>query len=210
MKTRRQLISSAIALLSGAAAANSNSRIQGDHSMTAHASPKMLVVYFFRTGENYSVGYISTGNTAIAADMIADKTGAECFEIKPQKAYPEVYRECTDQAQAEANANARPAVQGDIRVEDYDTIFIGYPIWWSDMPMPVYTFLEKHDWTGKTIAPFCTNEGSGLANTESSIRKACRGAAVLRGLALRGTTAQKNPEAAEKSVSDWLRSVVLK
>ncbi|MDO4937943.1 MAG: flavodoxin [Sutterellaceae bacterium] len=207
MKKRRQLIACAVALFAGVTATRANETESKQTDQTMNANKKTLVVYFSRTGENYSVGHITKGNTEIVAEIIAQQTGAELFEIKPVKAYPEVYRECTDQAQDEANADARPAVVGDIRVEDYDTIFVGYPIWWGDMPMPVYTFLEKHDWTGKTVVPFCTNEGSGLGVTESSLRRTCKGASVLRGLAVRGTTAQNNREAATKSVADWLQKV---
>ena len=98
-------------------------------------------------------------------------------------------------------------IQGDAAVEDYDIIFIGYPIWWGDMPMPVYTFIEKHDWQGKTIIPFCTHEGSGLSGTENKLKSVCKGSTVLEGLAVRGTTAQNKQEQARQSVKNWLHKL---
>lgn len=150
------------------------------------------------------MGTIEKGNTHIIAEMIAAETGGELFHIKPAKPYPENYRECIDVAKQELNAAARPAIESDIKTEDYDTIFIGYPNWWGDMPMAVYTFIEKHDWQGKTIIPFCTHEGSGLAGTVGRLRETCEGATVLNGLAVRGSTAQNNGEQALQSVKNWL------
>lgn len=165
---------------------------------------KVLVVFFSHTGENYAVGNIEKGNTHIVAEMIADKTGGTLFEIVPEKEYPKTYKECVDIAKKEKESGARPAIKGDVTVEGYDVIFIGYPNWWGDMPMPVYTFLEKHNWSGKTIIPFCTHEGSGLSGTEKHIATTCKGATVGKGLALRGATAQNKREQAKETVNTWL------
>jgi flavodoxin len=89
----------------------------------------------------------------------------------------------------------------------YDVIFIGYPNWCGDMPMIVYTFLEKHNWQGKTVIPFCTNEGSGLSDTEHSIAKSCKGATTLPGLSLRGAVAQNEQEKALQQVTSWLNKL---
>ena len=165
---------------------------------------KTLVVFFSRAGENYAVGHIEKGNTHIIAEMIAAETGGDLFHIQPVTPYPDDYTECTEVAKRELNGNARPAIQGDVAVEDYGIIFIGYPNWWGDVPMPVYTLIEKHNWQGKTVIPFCTHEGSGLSGTESKLRNACKGATVLKGLAVRGTTAQNKQEQARQSVKNWL------
>lgn len=165
---------------------------------------KTLIVYFSRTGENYAVGNIQKGNTHIIADMIAEETKGDTFQIVPVNAYPSDYTQCTEVAKQEAETNARPAIQGDVKVEDYDVIFIGYPNWWGNMPMPVYTFIEKHQWKGKTVIPFCTHEGSGLGDTEKKIKDACKGSTVLKGLAVRGAVAQNEQEKAKKSVTSWL------
>ncbi len=170
---------------------------------------KVLVVFFSHTGENYGVGIITKGNTHIVAKMIAQSTGGKLFEIVPEKEYAQTYNECVAEAKQEKEAGARPAVKGDIAVEDYDVVFVGYPNWWGDLPMPVYTFIEKHDWNGKQVYPFCTHEGSGLSETESYIAKACKGATIGKGLAMKGSTAQNSQDAARKSVQSWLEKAGL-
>lgn len=165
----------------------------------------ILVAYFSRTGENYSVGVIEKGNTAIVAEIIAAQTGGELFEIKTVNAYPDNYDECTEIAQSEKNENARPElVENKDNLDGYNTIYLGYPIWWGDMPMAVYTFLENNDFAGKTIIPFCTHAGSGLSDTVKKISAACPSATVKTGLAIAGTTAQNDRETAEQSVTEWL------
>lgn len=165
---------------------------------------KILVAFFSRAGENYAVGHIEKGNTHIIAEMIAAETDGDLFHIELVTPYPDDYTECTEVAKQELNVKARPAIKGDIKVEDYDIIFIGYPNWWGDMPMPVYTFIEKHSWQGKTVIPFCTHEGSGLSGTENKLKTACQGATVLKGLAVRGATAQNAQAQAKESVNNWL------
>lgn len=168
---------------------------------------KTLVAFFSRTGENYAVGNIEKGNTHIVAEMIAGKTGADIFQIETVKPYPDEYKACVEIAKTEKENNARPEVKGDVKVEDYDIIFLGYPNWWGDMPMAVYTFIEKHDWQGKTVIPFCTHEGSGLGSTGNKIEQACKGSIVQKGLAMRGKTAQNSQEEAQKAVDSWLKSL---
>lgn len=168
---------------------------------------KILVAFFSRAGENYAVGRIEKGNTHIIAEMIAAETDGDLFHIEPVTPYPDDYTECTEVAKQELNVKARPAIKGDIKVEDYDIIFIGYPNWWGDMPMPVYTFIEKHSWQGKTVIPFCTHEGSGLSGTENKLKAACKGATVLKGLAVRGATAQNAQAQAKESVKNWLNKL---
>ncbi|MBW3088208.1 flavodoxin [Bifidobacterium sp. 82T24] len=171
-----------------------------------------VIAYFSRTGENYAVGEIEIGNTANVAAEITRRTGAPTIEITPVEPYPHVYDEAVAQATAERKGHARPpfTLQGDTAahaaLEHASTVFLGYPIWWSDMPMPVYTFLESRDWTGVTIAPFCTHEGSGLADTASSIAR-ITGTTVLDGLELRGATAQYDVVAVSSSVKDWLMAI---
>lgn len=168
---------------------------------------KTLVAFFSRAGENYAVGRIEKGNTHIVAEMIAARTGADLFRIQPVTPYPDDYTACTEVAKREQKAKARPAIVGDAPVEDYDTLFIGYPNWWGDMPMPLYTFIEKHNWQGKTVIPFCTHEGSGLSGTESKLKNACKGSIVLNGLAIRGNIAQNSREQAQKNVENWLNKL---
>ncbi len=189
--------------------AATDSKTRKEKSMeTALPGKKILVAFFSHTGENYGVGNISEGNTHIIAKMISEATGGTLFEIVPEKEYPhDSYDAVVEIAKQEKAKKARPAIKGDVKVEDYDVIFIGYPNWWGDMPMPVYTFLEKHDWNGKTVVPFCTHEGSGLSNTEKHIAETCKGATVVNGLAVRGATSQNNREQARKTVSSWLNKL---
>ena len=174
---------------------------------SAGEKPKALVAVFSRADENYAVGFIEKGNTMILAEMIAEQTGAELFEIRTVKPYPRNYDECTDVAKKEQNEKARPALAEDKDISGYDTIFLGYPCWWGDMPMAVFTFLEAHDFSGKTVIPFCTHEGSGMGRTEGSLRRTLPGAKILKGLAIRGATAQNSRDAAQKSVSSWLNGL---
>ena len=207
MLTRRSFLSLTGAAVLGAAAlalpgcGESNATAA---SSSAAAKSDTIVVYFSHAGENYGVGVIEEGNTAIVAKMIAEKTGADLFEIVPSEAYPEGYDECCDVALNEQNAGARPAFAQDIDLTSYSTVYLGYPIWWGDLPMCVYTFLEAHDWAGKDIHPFCTHAGSGLSGTESKIASTCLGANVGQGLSIAGTTAQNSRDQAQAAVDAWL------
>ena len=174
--------------------------------VAAGAKADTLVAYFSRAGENYAVGMIEKGNTEIIADMIAEKTGADLFQIQPVNAYPETYDACTEVAQQEKREGARPELAESIENwENYDVIYLGYPIWWGDMPMAVYTFLESYDFAGKTVIPFCTHGGSGLSDTVQSIQSICVGADVKDGLAITGATAQNDREEAQKQVDAFLQ-----
>lgn len=204
-----RIISIAILLMTlftSSSYADNNSK--NDEQQNANEK-KVLVAYFSRTGENYAVGNIKRGNTHIIAEMIAKGTNGKLFEIKTVKPYPEDYRACTDIAKQEKESNARPSLQADIAAEDYDIIFIGFPNWWGEMPMAVYTFIEKHKWNGKTVIPFCTHEGSGLSRTEKSLSISCKGSNVLKGLAIRGTIAQNSQEQARQTVSSWIKELNL-
>ena len=169
---------------------------------------KVLVVYFSRTGEQYSVGNIKEGNTAIVAKMIADKTGADLFEIKlVNDTYPASYTALTKAAQQEKQANARPAIIGKVaNFDDYGTVFIGCPNWWGDLPMAVYTFMEQYNWAGKKVAPFVTHEGSGLSSIPSSIKKVTK-ADVLSGFSIYGHEAQNERENTQLKVNAWLKKL---
>ena len=169
---------------------------------------KILVVYFSRTGDNYEVGNIEKGNTHIMADIIAEAVGADTFEIKPVKSYPANYRECTEVAKQELSADARPAIEGKVtNWQDYDTVFLGYPIWWSELPMPVYTFLESYDWNGKTIIPFCTSAGDVLTGKEDNIPKYAKGAKLHEGLGIRGKRLQENQDGVKPDIVAWLKKL---
>ena len=135
---------------------------------------------------------------------MAERTGADLFEIAPANPYPESYKECCDVALAEQSEKARPAYSGDVDISPYKTVYLGYPIWWGDAPMCVYTFLGSHDWSGKDIRPFCTHAGSGLAGTVDSVKTACAGADVAQGLSIAGATAQNSRDEAKSAVEAWI------
>lgn len=170
------------------------------------AGSKLLVVYFSRTGEQYAVGDIAKGNTAIVAELIAAQTGADLFEVAPaDDYYPRTYNELTDVAKKEQNDNARPEYAGQLPdLSQYDTIFIGAPVWWGDWPMIMYTVFESNDFSGKRLVPFSTHEGSGLSGFDRRLASACPDAEVLEGLAIRGNDAQNRPDSVQSSVNDWL------
>ncbi len=165
---------------------------------------KSLIAYYSRKGQNYVSGRLvdlKVGNTEVIADMIQKITGGDMFHIESATAYPEDYTETTEVAKNELRAKARPKLTGQVEnMGAYDIIFLGYPIWWGTMPMPVFTFLESYDFSGKTIVPFCTHEGSGMGHSERDIVKACPKTTVLEGIAIHGTSASF----ADSKVSSWI------
>ena len=176
-------------------------------SVEKKSEEKILIAYFSRDGENYEVGNISKGNTKIVAEMIFDKVGGEIFEIKPAKNYPENYRECTEVAKIEKEKNLRPEYLGEVEnFSDYDVIFLGYPIWWSDMPMIIYNFLEKNNFSGKKIIPFCTSASDYFIG-KNEIEIYAKNSVVFDGLGVRGKNCQENPEKVRQEVNDWLKNL---
>ena len=166
---------------------------------------KPLIVYYSRKGENYWNGQIKNqakGNTEIVDEMIAGLTGGDLFEVQTVQDYAADYYACTDQAKAELQQNARPALKRlPEHLEQYDTIFVGYPNWWGTMPMALFTLLEGIDLSGKRILPFCTNEGSGMGHSEADIRKLCPDAKLGKGLAVTGSKVK----AARPELERWLK-----
>ena len=166
---------------------------------------KAIVIFFSHAGENYSVGNIEVGNTKIVADYISELTGADQFEIVAEKDYNMPYNKLIQVAKEEANKGELPAYKGDIDVSKYDTIFIGGPIWWGTYPQVMFTFFRDHDLNGKTIIPFVTHEGSGLASTVSDIKKAWPNATVKGGFAIYGHEVRTGKAKVEK----WIKGLVL-
>lgn len=169
---------------------------------------RILVAYFSRQGKNIvgggAIEDLPLGNTEVVARMIHDAIGGESFKIEAAKPYPADYYETTEVAKEEQRTDARPELTAHVENMDaYDVIFLGYPIWWSTMPMPVYTFLEAYDFSEKTIAPFCTHEGSGLGRSVGDIKTLCPHSTVLDGLAVRGGAAKD----AQNEVSGWLQKL---
>jgi flavodoxin len=173
------------------------------------AHPKSLSVYYSRKGFNYVGGGIVNlpiGNTEVVARKIQGLTGSDLFQIQTVKPYPEDYTETTRVAQDELSGNARPELTdmvGDMA--SYEVIYLGYPNWWGTMPMAVCTFLESYNFSGKTIVPYCTHEGSGLGSSERDIKKLCPTAKVLSGLAIKGGTVGR----ADNELANWLKKLGL-
>ena len=167
-----------------------------------------LVVYYSRKGENHMPGGIQVlekGNTEYAAEYIAKALGADLFEIDTVVPYAADYRTCCGQAVAEAKAKARPEIKGYVEdISAYDTIFVCFPCWCGTAPMCVFTFLEHYDLSGKKIAPLCTNEGSGLANSEKDLAESCKGAMILSGLSVRGHQAKDSYDV----IAQWAKEVL--
>ena len=171
-------------------------------------STNILVAYFSRADENYNVGTVEVGNTQIVAEYIAKEVGADSFHIETVTPYPADYDDCCDVAKKELNDKARPKLNGTVNnMEQYDIVFLGYPIWWGDMPMAVYTFMESYDFSDKVIIPFNTHEGSGEGGTYLNIAKILPNAQVLDGMSIQGKTAQEFSSATENSVREWLNEL---
>ena len=165
----------------------------------------ILVAYFSRADENYNVGTIDIGNTQIIAEYIASEVGADSFHIETVTPYPADYDDCCDVAKQELADKARPEIQGGVEnMEQYDIVFLGYPIWWGDMPMAVYTFMDSYDFSDKVVIPFNTHEGSGESGTYSAISSYLPNAQVLDGMAIQGKTAQEFSSDTQQAVRDWL------
>ena len=175
------------------------------------SSSRILIVCFSRAGENYNVGKIEKGNTEKLAEIITEQTGGDLFRIETVIPYPESYDETLDIATREYQNDERPELTGRVESwEDYDIIFLGYPIWWAGLPMALHTFMESYDWQGKTVIPFNTHEGSGQAGTQQVIEDKLSGATVLQGLAVRGSKAQNDAEGTAADVAAWLKELGLK
>lgn len=168
---------------------------------------KKLVAFYSRAAENYVNGTIVSlekGNTEVAADIIQKLTGSDRFRIEQEKPYSSDYNECIAQAQRDQKNDIRPALKKFMEcLDEYDVIYLGYPNYWSTMPMAVFTFLEHYDFNGKTIRPFCTHEGSGLGSSVRDIRKLCPGAKVEEGLAIRGGNVSRS----EQDIKRWIQEV---
>lgn len=147
-----------------------------------------------------------TGNTGVVADMIAQATGADLFSIRTVEQYPDTYDATLDQGQQEQSDGARPELATHLEnLDSYDTIFLGFPNWWGDMPMAVYSFLDEVDLSGKTVIPFITSGGSGFSNTISTIQEMEPQATVQEGLSIGASSAT----GAQQQVESWLSELGL-
>lgn len=145
------------------------------------------------------------GNTQYVAQLIQEETGADIFRIEAKEDYPLDHDTLVDQALEEQENDARPEIKGTVEnIEQYDTIFLGYPNWWGDMPMIIYTFLEQYNFDGKTIIPFNTHGGSGLSSTVRTITNKLSNSTVINNAF---TLSRNNMESAAEEVSSWLKEI---
>ena len=169
---------------------------------------KNLIIYYSRKGENYwngSIKNIAKGNTEIVAEFIQKAVGGDLFEVDTVKPYSTDYMTCTQEAQRELRAGARPELKKYLdNIDDYDNIFVCGPCWWGTFPMAVFTQLERLDFTGKKVMAVMTHEGSGLGSCERDLKKICKGASFGKGLAVHGADAARS----ESTVAAWAKKSI--
>ena len=165
---------------------------------------KTLIAFFSRADENYFGGamrYVKVGNTEIVVNGMKEMIEADSFKIEMETPYSPVYMTCIEEAKKDLRENARPELTNYLdSIDEYDTVILAYPNYWGTMPMAVFTFLDRYDFTGKTILPLCTNEGSGMGSSERDLKKLLPGATVKKGLSITGSRAAN----AGDTVKKWL------
>ena len=171
-------------------------------SMEAGEMAKTLIAFFSRADENYFGGamrYVKVGNTEIVVNLMKELIQADSFKIEMKDPYSPVYMTCIDEAKKDLRAKARPElVSMPDSIDEYDTIVLAYPNYWGTMPMAVFTFLEKFDFSRKIILPLCTNEGSGMGGSKRDIKRTCPGAEIKRGLSITGSAAADSKGALQR------------
>jgi len=165
---------------------------------------KTLIVYFSRTGENSIHGeieHIEKGFTEIVAEKIAKYTGGELYKLFPVEPYPTEYAACVKRAQKEYDENSDVEFRNPKdNLDEYDTIYVGFPNWWRSYPRIVATFLRRYNFVGKTVKPFCTNEEGAFGIGELELRAQVKGAIIKSGFACRGRKANECDEA----LKEWI------
>lgn len=194
-------------------------KVGDDNSTTNKDGKKSLVVYFsvpetddpnkkMTTEEENSAIVVDgkvLGNTEYAAKLIKDNTGADIYRIEPKNPYTTNHSDLVSLAKEDQEKDVRPEIKNKIsNFDDYDIIYVGYPIWWSDMPQILYTFFELYDFNGKTVIPFSTHGGSGLAGTVSTIKNKLTGANVIQNAF---TISRNNMEQAPTEIESWLKEI---
>ena len=194
---------------------------QEETNTSSSNGSKILVVYFSRAENiDYDSGVDAVasasinadkdgnavGNLRIISEYLHEETKGDLFSIHTVDKYPKGYRDTTDQAADEKNEDARPKLSNKVdNMEQYEKILLGYPNWWGTIPMPVATFLEEYDFSGKTIIPFASHEGSGLGSGPSDIKKLCPDAEVKDGFAIRGGDVKSDD--AKQTVADFVKGI---
>ena len=197
MRILKSIIIAVSALLFCTGCSGQNSKKQDNMS-------KSIVIFFSHAGDNYAVGDIEVGNTKIVADYISELTGAAQFEIVTHKYDGMGYNPLIEIAKEESNSGELPPYEGKAPdLSQYDTVFIGGPVWWGTYPQVMFTLFKDINLDGKTVYPFTTHEGSGLANCVDDVKKAFPGANVMKGFSIYGHEVRTG----KKSVENWLKGL---
>lgn len=183
---------------------NNNQNESQDTNETVSNESKTDDVNIENMGNTLILYFSMSGNTETVANYIHEEIGGDIVKLETVQTYPEDYDELVDYAREEQRDNTRPELETTIEnIEQYDTIFLGYPNWWGDMPMPIYSFLDQYDLSNKTIAPFITHGGSGLSGTPANIANEEPDAVVTEGLAINGD----DVDDCQDEVNEWLNEL---
>ena len=168
---------------------------------------KTLIAYFSRADENHFGGgemrYVDVGNTEIVVGLMKELIDADVFKIEMKNPYAKDYKTCIMESRRDLNAKAKPElVSLPPSIDEYDTVILAYPNYWGTMPRAVFTFLDAFDFTGKTILPLCTHEGSGMGASVRDLRQVCRGVKVENGLPVRGSLAAES----KPQIEEWFKT----
>ena len=196
----------AFALFLASSGCNAQNKQENTNQKTQSNNKTMnkIVIFFSHAGDNYSVGNIEVGNTKIVADYISEITGADQYEIVTHKYDGMAYMPLIDLAKKEAADGELPPYEGTAPdLTQYDTVFIGGPVWWGTYPQVMFTLFKDIDLAGKTVIPFTTHEGSGLANCVGDVKKAFPKASVTKGFSIYGHEVRTEKAKVEK----WLKSL---
>ncbi len=198
----KRIITAVLALLM-ATSCNAQNK-QEVKSSNKNTMSKSIVIFFSHAGDNYSVGNIEVGNTKIVADYITEIKGADQFEIVTHKYDGMAYMPLIELAKEEANKGELPPYEGTAPdLSQYDTVFIGGPVWWGTYPQVMFTLFKDINLDGKTVIPFTTHEGSGLASCASDVKKAFPKAKVTGEFSIYGHEVRTGKAKVEK----WLKSL---
>ncbi len=192
-----------------------------DPSAAEESSERNILIAYFTYGENAGLSSDAdasssasiqvfngevTGNTGVMAHMIAESSGGELFSIRTAEPYPDNYNDTIDAGESEKDNNIHPELSTHIEnLEQYDTVFVGFPNWWYGMPMVMYSFFEEYDFSGKTVIPFCTSGGSAFSDAIDEIKDMEPDATVLDGLHISGSSVND----AKDSVDEWVNELGL-
>ena len=203
MKIRR-IFFAALALLMAASCNRQTEQTTNTITHSNNNTMNKIVIFFSHAGDNYSVGNIEVGNTKIVADYISELTGADQYEIVIHKYDGMAYMPLIDLAKKEAEAGELPPYEGEAPdLSQYDTVFIGGPVWWGTYPQVMFTLFKDINLDGKTVIPFTTHEGSGLANCVGDVKKAFPRAKVTKGFDIYGHEVRGGKAKVEK----WIKSL---